>query len=44
MKNYEANVERQPELLSVKELNEKWVPAQRVNIVSFKMVMEVTLI
>jgi len=43
MKNYKSNVE-QLELLSVKESNEKRVPAKRVDIVSLRIVKETSLL
>lgn len=43
MKNYVAIVE-QLELLSVKESNEKRVPAKRVDIVSLRLVKETSLL
>jgi len=43
MKNYELNVE-QFELLSVKESNQKRVPAKRVEIVSLRLVKETSLL
>jgi len=43
MKNYKSNVE-QLELLSVKESNEKRVPAKRVDIVSLRLVKETSLL
>ena len=43
MKNYKSNVE-QLELLSVKESNERRVPAKRVDIVSLRLVKETSLL
>jgi len=43
MKNYKTNVE-QLEFLSVKESNEKRVPAKRVDIVSLRLVKETSLL
>jgi len=43
MNNYEVNVQ-QLELLSVKESNEKRVPAKRVDIVSLRLVKETSLL